>query len=371
MRILLTGGGTAGHVNPALAIAQTVKQNCPDAEFLFVGTEGGKEKALVDHAGIPFKSVEIQGIKRSPSFSNFKAVYLAVRSPYQRETVEILEQFRPDLVIGTGGYVCWPIMAAAARLGIPTAIHESNSKPGLAVQLLQWKMDRIWINFESTRKKLLARKSILRVGNPYRGEFGTLSKEAARKYLGIPANEIYVLAFGGSLGAEYVNEAVLNLMKETAEDSQNPRILLASGSRDYNACQAKFRELGLEQRSNCVLTEYIHDMPLQMAAADLVISRAGAMTLSELALMKKASILIPSPHVSANHQYHNAKNLSDANAAALVEESTLADGGLTRAVRDLLQNPKRLQDMEAAIADFASPNANQMIWEDILDLIKK
>ena len=371
MRLLLTGGGSAGHINPALAIAETVKRNCSDAEIAFVGTERGKEKELVEREGYFMYPVQSEGFRRSLSLKNFKALYLAVFSPYMKETTDILDRFQPDLVIGTGGYACWPIMAAAARRGIPTALHESNAKAGLAIRLLQKRVDRIWVNFEETKEQLRSGHPVSRVGNPIRGEFSEISKTEARKRLGIGAEETYILSFGGSLGAEPVNEAMLMLMNAMANKRPDLRFCHATGKRDGQHCKQRFEELGLDQLPNCILTEYIYDMPVQMAAADLVVSRAGAMTLSELALMNKAAILIPSPYVPANHQFHNAKAMADADAAILVEESALADGRLTEAVETLLNDKTQIKKMEDRIGSFASTDANREIWKQILEITGK
>ena len=371
MRVLLTGGGTAGHINPALAIAETVKRNCPDAKIEFVGIKGGKEDDLVAREGYRLHHVRSMGFDRSHLLPNVKALYLAVCSPYQRKTTKILDEFRPDIVIGTGGYACWPIMAAAARRGIPTALHESNAQAGLAIRQLQRRVDRIWINFEDTGKQLNTKKPVVLVGNPVRGEFGVYSKADARKRLGIGADEFYVLSFGGSLGAEPVNEAMLMLMKSVAEQSPRMRFLHASGKRDSAQCASRFKALGLDRLQNCTLTEYVYDMPLQMAAADVVISRAGAMTLTELARMRKAAILIPSPHVAANHQHRNAQALAKHGAAILVKEADLENGKLTECFKMLAEDPTVRANMEERIGGFVQKDANRMIWEQILEMTKK
>ena len=206
MRVLLTGGGTAGHINPALAIAETVRRNDPSAEIAFVGIRGGKEEELVPRAGYRLYFVRSMGIRRSLSLQNVKALALALTSPYLKETTSILDEFRPDVVIGTGGFACWPIMAAAARRGIPTALHESNSIPGLAIKQLQGRVDRIWINFPGTAERLRAKKKTVCVGNPLQGGFGAIGREEARARLGIPQDALVLLSYGGSLGAERVND---------------------------------------------------------------------------------------------------------------------------------------------------------------------
>jgi len=368
MRVLLTGGGTAGHINPALAIAETVRQNCPGAEIAFVGVRSGKEVDLVPREGYPLHFVNVRGIQRSLSPANVKALWLALTSPYAKSTTRILDEFRPDIVIGTGGFACWPIMAAAARRGIPTALHESNAKPGLAVKQLQGRVDRIWVNFERTAGRIKATDKVLRVGNPLRGGFGSCSRQEARRRLGLRQEERLILSFGGSLGADAVNGAVLELMRDLGTKNPDLRLVHATGKRCYDAFMTEFRGMGLEAYPNCVPLDYIYDMPLQMAAADVVISRAGAMTLSELALMRKACILIPFPKAADNHQYENAKALSDSGAAVLIEEKQLTGGLLTQEVERLLHSPDAADGMASRIADFADSNANQLIWQDILKL---
>lgn len=367
----MTGGGTAGHINPALAIAETIRKNDASAVIEFVGIETGKENDLVPREGYRLHHVRSMGIRRSLSLANVKALWLAATSPYAGATVKIIKDFKPDIVIGTGGYACWPIMAAAARMGIPTAVHESNAFPGLAVRRLQTRVDRVWVNFESTRELLKERAHVVHVGNPLRAGFGEITREEARRRLGIDADKQVILSFGGSLGAEGVTNAVLDVMKETV--AGNPEVLHvhAAGKGNYESARKRFEEMGLDAHSNCVLADYIYQMPLYMSAADLVIARAGAMTLSELALMKKACILIPSPNVTDNHQYKNAKALADVHAAALIEEKDLESGVLNGTVRTLLASKEARTSMEENITQFADMDANRIIWMEILQLLNQ
>ena len=372
MRVLLTGGGTAGHINPALAIAETILQNEPNSEIAFVGVRGGKEEDLVPRAGYPLHYVKAKGFSRKRfSVANVSAYWLALTSPYSPRTVGIIKKFKPDIVIGTGGYACWPIMAAAVRMGIPTALHESNALPGLAIRRLQDRVDRIWINFEKTAERLQAKDRILHVGNPLRSGFGRISKQEARRKLGIEPNVKFILSFGGSLGAEGVNEAVLQMMQLYSAKEADVVHLHAAGKRDYDPCRARFEQLIGKATGGCTLTDYIYDMPLCMAAADLVISRAGAMSVSELALMKKCCILIPSPNVADNHQYLNAKALADRGAASLIEERDLSGEVLASAAKGILSDRLTAQSMERTIGEFAKQNANELIWQDICRLTKR
>lgn len=369
MRVLMTGGGTGGHINPAVAIANTIKKNHPQAEIAFVGTRRGKEKELVPKEGYPLYFVEVDGIRRSLSPKNIKALYLACISPLRAR--KLLQQYRPDLVVGTGGYACWPVMRAAKRLGIPSAVHESNALAGLAIKGLQDHVDRIFINFEQTagyfKKKHHAK--IMRVGNPLRDGFGGISYEDARKKLGLREGEQMVLSFGGSLGAERINAAVLDLMEEYAASHPNVKVIHACGTVKYAAVHEEFCRRGLDALSNVTLTPYIYDMPTRMAAADVVICRAGAMTISELALMKKACVMIPSPNVTDNHQYKNAKALADQGAAVLLEEKDMEPGRLTQEVAAVLSNRETRVRMEQSIASFARADANRLIYDELMRLM--
>lgn len=369
MRVLMTGGGTGGHINPAVAIANTIKKNHPQAEIAFVGTKRGKEKELVPKEGYPLYFVDVQGIRRSLSPKNIKALYLALVSPLRAK--KLLEQYRPDFVVGTGGYACWPVMKAASKLGIPTAVHESNALAGLAIRKLQDGMDRIFINFPQTEEQIKKqnRHKVMHVGNPLREGFGGLSYENARKKLGLHDGEQMVLSFGGSLGAERINEAMLDLMGEYAPKHPEIRIVHACGTVKYGPIYEEFCRRGLDALPNVMLTPYIYDMPTQMAAADVVICRAGAMTISELALMKKACVMIPSPNVTDNHQYKNAKALADGGAAVLLEEKDMLSGRLTQEVSALLTDGVARHSMEEAIASFARTDANKLIYDELMRLM--
>ena len=369
MRVLMTGGGTGGHINPAVAIANTIKKNHPQAEIAFVGTKRGKEKELVPKEGYPLYFVDVQGIRRSLSPKNIKALYLALVSPLRAK--KLLEQYRPDFVVGTGGYACWPVMKAASKLGIPTAVHESNALAGLAIRKLQDGMDRIFINFPQTEEQIKKqnRHKVMHVGNPLREGFGGLSYENARKKLGLRDGEQMVLSFGGSLGAERINEAMLDLMGEYAPKHPEIRIVHACGTVKYGPIYEEFCRRGLDALPNVMLTPYIYDMPTQMAAADVVICRAGAMTISELALMKKACVMIPSPNVTDNHQYKNAKALADGGAAVLLEEKDMLSGRLTQEVSALLTDGVARHSMEEAITSFARTDANKLIYDELMRLM--
>ncbi|MBQ3099804.1 MAG: undecaprenyldiphospho-muramoylpentapeptide beta-N-acetylglucosaminyltransferase [Clostridia bacterium] len=369
MRVLMSGGGTGGHVNPAIAIANEIAKREPDSEIAFVGTKRGIESRLVPKEGYELHFIEIQGIRRSLSLDNLKTAYLAAKS--FAECKKIIKRFKPDLVVGTGGYACWPVVRAAAALKIPTALHESNAVPGFAVKMLEKKADKVFVNFEETISKLALPEKAKRVGNPLKRGFTEIDRDEAREELGITGKyRTFLLSLGGSMGAERVNKEVLEVMKEYT--SKHPEILHvhATGAIEYEETKAAFERAGLDRCENIVLLEYVYDMPVRMAAADVVINRAGAMTLSELALLGKAAILIPSPNVTNNHQYKNAAVLADAGAAVLVEEKELTPGVLTSTVKELCENRELRASMQENIKKFAVGDAAGLIYEDLRKLVK-
>ena len=365
MKVLLAGGGTAGHINPAIAIANTIKARDKSAEIAFIGTKKGMENNLVAKAGYPIYHIEMSGLRRSLSLSNIKTAYYYFTAPIKAK--KLLLDYQPDVVIGTGGYLCWPLLHAAAKLGIPTAVHESNAIPGKAVKMLENDVDRIYINFPTTEQYFTETDKILCVGNPLITMPDTKTETDLREKLGIPANtKKILLSFGGSLGAQRVNEEVLALMRDYT--AHHPEIfhIHATGKIEYEDAMAMAKEYGIDDKPNIRLLEYIYDMPLWEKAADAVICRAGAMTIAEMALLGKACILIPSPNVANNHQYENAKRLSDAGAAIMHEEKNLTPSTLIESVRSILENDATAASLSDAIHAFAKPEASDDIYKDLL-----
>lgn len=361
MKVILTCGGTGGHITPAIAIADTIRANCRGAEILFVGSKEGMENRIVPASGYRIHALRVAGLKRSLSFSNLKALYLAVGSV--RAAKALLRDLRPDIVIGTGGYASFPTLLAATSLGIPAAVHESNAVPGLVVRALAGRLDRIWVNFGEAAREL-PRGQCLVVGNPLPEGFGT----AAPCPLPCGCTKM-VLSFGGSLGAREINRAALALMER---ERSMPEVchLHATGKNEYEHWRAVFEERGLSQCTRLKLVPYISDMPRQMASATVVICRAGAMSISELAAAGKAAVLIPSPNVTGNHQYKNAEVLEKAGAALLLSEEALA-ATLPEVVTALLRDDGKRREMEKRIAPFFQKESNKAILEDILRLCAK
>lgn len=371
MRVMMTGGGTAGHINPALAIAETIKRNCPDAEIAFVGTPKGMENRLVTREGYKLYHVQIQGLRRSLSLSNLKTAYLTLTSVGKAK--KILKDYKPDIVIGTGGYVCYPLCKAAAKCGIPVALHESNATPGMAVKLLMGDADIVFTNFEKVKEliKPKYRNKILRVGNPFRGTKDIYDREKARQELGITGKYKYsVLVFGGSLGALTVNNATTEAAQDWFSGRKDILLTHAAGAGNYEDVKAAYGEKNINS-PNIELLDYIYNMPQRLAAADVVVCRSGAMTMSEIALYGKAAIFVPSPNVTDDQQYKNARVFADAGAGTVIKDAEFTKDTLVSAVEMLLSDDEKRLKTEQAARSFATPDANDVIYDNIIKLIHK
>lgn len=369
MRVLLTGGGTSGHVNPALAIADIIKARDTSAEFAYVGTERGIEKRLAEKEGYKFYAVDIRGIDRSLSLSNIKTAYTILTAPSKAK--KIIKAFKPDVVIGTGGYVCWPTLKAAADMGIPTVIHESNSYPGLAVRKLEGKVDLILTNFKSTEDSLKNRHKAVNVGNPVRVSFSCVDKKEARRRIGIPDDvKFVVLSFGGSLGAETLNKVAVDVIKGFASKKSDVMCIHSGGKNFYEDAKLRFAQAGIDGESRFVLRDYIYNMSDYMMAADVLICRAGAMTLTELAMMRKAAVLIPFPGATNQHQYKNAKTLADKGAAVLFEEKELSGDAICAAVEKIYSDKEYASALCSAVSGFASEDTGEKIYGEISRLLE-
>ncbi len=366
MKVVLSGGGTAGHINPALSIAKKILEKNPESEILFVGTPTGMENRLVTKEGFSIKHVEVKGFKRKLSAQNIKAAYLAFASVGKAK--KILREFCPDIVIGTGGYVSWPVLRAASKMKIPTLIHEQNAFPGLTTRRLSEFVDRVCLSFEESKKYFQGKEEKIRlVGNPVSPEIGRISRAAARSKMGVSAP--FLLSYGGSLGATAINEAVYTLAKEFS--SKSPVFHThAFGVREFDRFMNLEKNDGICRFGNVKFCDYIYDMPHQMCAADLVIARAGAITLSELSLLEKPAILIPSPNVTDNHQYKNALVYAEKGAAVLIEEKDLTPERLIKEVKSILLSPEKLRQMSENMKELAVPGAVDAIWEEIKKLTK-
>ncbi len=367
MRAVISGGGTAGHINPALSIAKKIMEKEPGSEILFVGTPNGMENRLVTREGFPIRHVDVMGFRRKLTLENVKVAWKAVRSVPRAK--KILKEFKPDVVIGTGGYVCWPVLRAAASMGLPTLIHEQNAIPGLTTSRLSGVVDRVCVSFEESRTSFPCKKDkIVLTGNPVDPAVGNLDRAAARRELGIFVP--FILSYGGSLGARAINEAAFALAKEYT--SKSPVFhTMAVGNREYETWKARAEQEEICRFGNVKVCDYIYDMPRQMTAADLVICRAGAITLAELSLIGTPAILIPSPNVTNNHQYKNAAVFRDHGAAILIEEKDLTKEKLIETVKDLIDHPEKRAEMSRNMKKQGVPGSADLIWNEIKQIAKQ
>lgn len=377
MKFLFATGGTAGHINPALAVASYIRDNYKDAEIMFIGTADHMESRLVPNAGFAFKTIEINGFKRSFSpkaiVANVKTVFKLVKS--EQESKKIIRDFAPDVVIGFGGYVSGPVLQEAAKLHIPCCIHEQNAYPGITNKQLAKQVDRVMLTVEDAAKHLDCKNEPTVTGLPVRGELLNKSKKSAREELSVPDGKYLVLSFGGSLGAAPLNDSMFDILLRHADDGSVYHIhSVGTNGAEY---LDKFVEKGFERVSDTVVRKgtvevrkYIDNMDVCMAAADLVVGRAGASSLSEIEAMGKASILIPSPYVAENHQFHNAMALVNRNAARIIEEKDLTTESLSNMIDSLLSSQEQLFEIEKNAKSMAVLDSRERIADIIISLAK-
>lgn len=368
MKVLMTGGGTGGHVNPAIAIAETIKRHDNTAEIEFVSSNLKNDKAvdLVGRAGYKLHRLDICGSHKIYDPRNLKTLYCMVKS--NKQAKKLIESFKPDIIIGTGGFACYPVLNAGAKMGIPTIVHESNTIPGKAVKRLAGRVDSVLINFESTREKLGGANNIVLVGNPT--IFDPRSVKTADTSAAGEGKRI-VLIVGGSRGSTSMNNGVLKALPYLSEKFPMVEFHHVTGKDDYERMCSEYEKNGLSEKENIKIIPYAYDMNERMTACELLVSRAGAMSVSEAALLGKAVVFIPSPHVIYNHQYENAKAIYDKGACELCEESEFESGKLEATVEALLLNKERCAILGEKIKDFATPDANERIYAEIERLTKK
>ena len=341
MKIILSGGGTGGHIYPALAMIRRLQVMNPTVEVLYVGTEKGLEKKIVEKAGIPFKTVEIQGFKRSLSLSNFKTIQLFFKSV--ADSKKIVKEFKPDIVIGTGGYVCGPVVYAAAKLNVPTIIHEQNSVAGVTNKFLARFVSKIAICFEEARAEFPKfQDKVVLTGNPRAQEVANIEKSPVLTEYGLATQTPTLLIFGGSRGARKINEAFLEALPELA--TKDYQVLFATGEVHYEKINQEVEKLNL-QNKNVAVVPYIYNMPEVFANVSVVMGRSGATTLAELTALGLPSILIPSPYVTNDHQTKNAESLSHHNAARLIPDNELNGAQFIQAADELMLNEPLREEM--------------------------
>lgn len=372
MKVIFTCGGTAGHVNPALALAGYMRQQDPKARFLFVGTPDGMERDLVEKAGYPFRGIPMGGFQRSLGHGglghNLNSLAMLARSRSRARA--ILRDFRPDLVVGTGGYASYPVVKCAAGMGIPTAVHESNMVPGLTTKMLEGSADRIMVGFEECRRHYRHPDKIVVTGTPVRGDFFTKTPEEARQELGFDDGRPVVVSFWGSLGASHMNEAMLDFFEEERKNGFPFHHIHAVGKGGWPAMESALQQRGLNDCPALDVRQYIYNMATVMRGADLVICRAGASTISELTALGMPAIMVPSPYVTNNHQEKNARLLEAHGGAEVLLEREANGAALYRAAADILRSPDKQARMKQGMLSLGIPDATERIYETVMALVK-
>ena len=374
MKVLIACGGTGGHINPGLAIADIIKKKYPDAEFLFAGTPKGMEAKLVPNAGYKLETIKVAGFQRKLSLENIgrNAKALAYLATSGRRAKQIIEEFKPDIAIGTGGYAAGPVIRKAARMGIPTAIHEQNAYPGVTNRLLSKEVDYVMLTVKEALDFMDKSKFEYSVtGLPVRSNINTMSRSEARSRLGFD-DSFTILSFGGSLGAGCINDTMAETIKWHTGKKLAINHIHGYGGMGKESFPTEMKNAGIPLKSDRLrITEYINDMDVCLAAADLVICRSGASTLAELEAAGKASILIPSPIVAGNHQYHNAMVLGNAGAAVVIEQKDVTNERMIEEIEKLSEDTSKVKEMSANAAGLHLSDTNERILAVIEKLISK
>ena len=372
MRVIISAAGTGGHINPGLAIANKIKEEEPKSEIIFIGTSRGLENDLVPRAGYELKTIEAYGLKKEISLTNFKNILKTITSTSKAK--KIIKEFKPDVVIGTGGYICGPVFAAATSYKIPSVLHESNAYPGKAVKMFAKKATKVLVAFEDAKKRLSMAKQVVVTGTPTKVkkiELSETRKNELMKELKLDSNLPIVLVFGGSQGAKAINDAIIGMVKD--DMINNYQLVWATGQKQYNIIEEDLKQKGFDINNikNCKALPYIYNMEEMYALADLVIARSGAMTVTELAISCKPAIFIPLPSVGANRQEDNARVVEKLGGAEVILNSELNSNILSEKLNRLTSDKKVLQDMGRKVNSLEIKNVEDKIYKEICDVVKR
>lgn len=355
MRVMLTGGGTGGHIYPALAIAKGLLARDAETQILYVGIRDGMEARLVPEAGVKFAGISGKGLPRRLSLETIIVIGGSIKALW--ETKKLLRQFHPDLVVGTGGYVSGPVVLTAALFNIPTLLHEQNALPGITNRLLARVVRRVMVTFPESTAHFGVKKKLELVGLPVRPEIGKVSREVGAKHFKLMSDRLTLLVTGGSRGARTLNMAMIGVLERLAQ-YKDIQVIWATGKTTYTETIEELKQRGISwERPGWLVLEYLKDMPEALACADIFIGRAGAASLAELMVAGIPSVLIPYPYAAENHQEHNAQALVQAGAAQIILDSELDGERLWKEVDELISQPKLLAKMGAAAHTLAQPEA--------------
>ncbi|MGI6092589.1 MAG: undecaprenyldiphospho-muramoylpentapeptide beta-N-acetylglucosaminyltransferase [Veillonellaceae bacterium] len=367
MRVMLSGGGTGGHIYPAITISKAIEKRSKSCQVLFVGTNQGLEADIIPKEGYDFKTIDIRGFERRLTLQNLATLFKSAASIWQSQS--IIRKFKPDIVIGTGGYVCGPVLLAASLLGVPTIIQEQNVIPGITNKILARFVDKIAVGYADAANYFPSKDKVIFTGNPIRPEVMSASRQEGIEALGLDPKKRTILISGGSRGARSINQAMVEVYKYFIA-RKDVQLLHVTGKTEYNGIVGNLEQSGIDITSagNISIKPYLYNMPLALAAADLAIFRAGAVGLAELTARGIPSILIPYPYAAENHQEHNALVMENHGAAAVIRDKELSGERLLVLVKELIDDPSRLELMAAASKRIGRPEAAEHIAEIAIDL---
>ena len=371
MRAIIAAAGTGGHINPGIAIANKIKEEEKNSEIIFIGTTRGLENDLVPRAGYELKTIEAYGLSKKISVDNFKKMLKTLKG--YEEASKIIKDFKPDVVIGTGGYICGATISSAHKLNIPTLLHESNAFPGKAVKVLSKKTDAVMVSFQDAIPRIKNAKNIVYTGTPIKIKKQKYSKNKKIdiiKQMGLSDDKPIILVFGGSQGAKKINEAIVEIIKEKL--NENYQIIWATGPKQYDIIKENLESsnININNIKSIKIVPYIYNMEEIMNVVDVIVARSGAMTITEIATLGKPSILIPLPNVSHDHQLYNAKVLENKGAAKIILDNELQGNILNKTISEIIKDQNIIQEMGKKASSIAIENAEDKIYNEIKKIVE-
>ena len=374
MRVIIAAAGTAGHINPGIAIANRIKEEEKDSEIVFIGTTRGLENDLVPRAGYELKTIDAYGLSKKISIENIKKMYKTFKG--LGEAKKIIKEFNPDIVIGTGGYICGATISAAHSLKIPTLLHESNAFPGKAIKMLAKKTDTILVSFEDAIGRIKGAKNIVFTGTPVKivkKDYSNAEKEEILKKAGLDNKKPTVLIFGGSQGAKRLNDTMIEIVKKYKKNNQmDYQVIWAAGPKQYDGIKEKLEKenINVNNINNIKVYPYIYNMEELMNTVDIIVSRSGAMTITEISNLGKPSILVPLPNVSHDHQLYNAKALEKVGGAKIILDADMCGDKLNGTIERILEDKNTLKEMGENALKISTVDAVEKIYREIEKLVK-
>jgi len=369
MRILMSGGGTGGHIYPAITIIRAIQKENRSCEVLFIGTQGGLESDIIPKEGFDFSTIDVRGFERRLSMRNVHTVIKAIGSVWQSR--KIIRKFKPDIVIGTGGYVCGPVLMAASMMGIPTMIQEQNVIPGITNKILSRVVDKIAVGYGEAIPYFTNKEKIFISGNPIRPEVISATREEGITALGLDPAKLTILISGGSRGARSINQAMLHVHQQLAGRG-DIQLLHVTGQSEYNGIVGNLKQCCIDTNNagNIIIKPYLYNMPQALAVADLAVFRAGAIGLAELTARGIPSILIPYPYAAENHQEFNARAMEQKGASVVIRDVELNGVRLSEVINELVNSPQKLNNMASASKKIGCVNAAEIIAKMASKMIK-